>query len=174
VTLQVYLGRFNYTWTFWFLLQPVLSGVLGVVAYAIARSGLASILGATSEELSVRSLYLYIVFSFLAGFASHKFIAWLDRFAENIFKAPAMQQYRETKEAVQTMTAADRMDLKDEIVTSGTPAESAVSSPSDAGTPNIEAVSDAELRKVVCEVPSKPAAAPATPTESTYGMKTIR
>ncbi len=28
VTIEVYTGRFNYTWMFWFLIQPVLSSIL--------------------------------------------------------------------------------------------------------------------------------------------------
>ncbi|HRI35969.1 MAG TPA: hypothetical protein PK765_02645 [bacterium] len=158
VTLDVYLGRFNYTWTFWFLLQPVMSSVLGVIAYAIARSGLASMLGATGDELSIRSLYLYIVFSFLSGFSSHKFIAWLDRLADSVFKAPATERYQQTKQAVESATAADRADLRSEVVsTKRDPV--VVSSPSELGTPGTETLSSVELAKVAPVSPPTPAGA---------------
>ncbi len=40
VTVEIYTGRFNYTWIYWFFMQPVLSSALGVIAFFIARSGL--------------------------------------------------------------------------------------------------------------------------------------
>lgn len=181
VTLQVYLGRFNYTWTFWFLLQPVLSAVLGVIAYAIARSGLASVLGATGEDFSVRSIYLYVVFSFLAGFASHKFIAWLDRFADNIFKAPVPERYRETKQAVVAATAAERLDLREEVATAQAP--SGISSPSETDVPGAGGVSASELSHATRPVSPAPAASapavsgsavPGYAAESGYGLKSVR
>jgi hypothetical protein len=39
-TVEIYSGRFNYTWVYWFLIQPLLSSTLGIVAFFIARSGL--------------------------------------------------------------------------------------------------------------------------------------
>ncbi len=40
VPVEVYVGRFNHTWVYWFFIQPVLSSVLGIIAFFIARSGL--------------------------------------------------------------------------------------------------------------------------------------
>ena len=40
VTVEIYTGRFNYTWIYWFFIQPILSSVLGIIAFFIARSGL--------------------------------------------------------------------------------------------------------------------------------------
>lgn len=40
VPIETYTRRFNHTWIYWFLSQPLLSAILGVVAFAIARSGL--------------------------------------------------------------------------------------------------------------------------------------
>lgn len=40
VTVEVYVGRFNHTWVYWFLVQPILSSFLGIIAFSIARSGL--------------------------------------------------------------------------------------------------------------------------------------
>lgn len=39
-TVDIYSGRFNYTWVYWFLIQPLLSSALGLIAFFIARSGL--------------------------------------------------------------------------------------------------------------------------------------
>lgn len=40
ITFDVYTGRFNYTWAYWFMIQPILSCILGLIAFAIARSGI--------------------------------------------------------------------------------------------------------------------------------------
>ena len=117
VTVEVYVGRFNSTWVYWFLIQPVLSSALGLIAFFIARSGL-GVLGSgqvASGVITIQSLYLYAVFTFLAGFSSHKFIAWLDRLADKIFSTTLPAQAAELKTEVREVAAQDRLDLRQEI-----------------------------------------------------------
>ncbi len=116
IPLDVYVGRFNHTWLFWFLVQPVLSTLLGVVAFFIARSGLGVLQGASaSGELTAQSVYLYAVFTFLAGFSSHKFIAWLDRLADKIFSTTLPEQKAAIRADVNAAAANDRADLKADV-----------------------------------------------------------
>lgn len=116
-TVEIYSGRFNYTWVFWFLIQPLLSSTLGIIAFFIARSGLGVLQGATMDaDISIRSLYMYAVFTFLAGFSSHKFIAWLDRLADKIFSTTLPEEKAEKKSQVENAAATDRSALRSEIV----------------------------------------------------------
>ncbi len=66
-------------------------------------------------DLSIQSLYLYAVFTFLAGFSSHKFIAWLDRLADKIFSTTLPERVVEQKSLVQTTTSTDLETLKQAI-----------------------------------------------------------
>ncbi len=117
VPLGVYVGRFNHTWLFWFLVQPFLSAILGVVAFFIARSGLGVLQGTSSPSsgLTAQSVYLYAVFTFLAGFSSHKFIAWLDRLADKIFSTALPEQKAALRADVAAAAAGDVAELKDEV-----------------------------------------------------------
>ena len=118
ITFEIYTGRFNYTWTYWFLIQPILSSILGLIAFAIARSGLGVLQGgsALSGEITIQSLYLYAVFTFLAGFSSHKFIAWLDRLASKIFETtlPA-EKLQAQKDLVVKTTTTELENMKDSV-----------------------------------------------------------
>lgn len=115
-TVEIYSGRFNYTWVYWFMIQPLLSSALGIIAFFIARSGLGVLQGASADaEITIRSLYLYAVFTFLAGFSSHKFIAWLDRLADKIFSTTLPEEKAEKKMQVEAAAATDRTQLKSEI-----------------------------------------------------------
>lgn len=117
VTVEIYTGRFNYTWIYWFLIQPVLSSTLGLIAFSIARSGLGVLQGAnsTGADLTIQNVYLYAVFTFLAGFSSHKFIAWLDRLADKIFSTTIPERTLEQKSAVVTTASADRTELRQSV-----------------------------------------------------------
>lgn len=115
-TVEIYSGRFNYTWVYWFMIQPLLSSALGIIAFFIARSGLGVLQGASADaEITIRSLYLYAVFTFLAGFSSHKFIAWLDRLADKIFSTTLPEEKAEKKMQVENAAATDRTQLRSEI-----------------------------------------------------------
>lgn len=118
VTLEIYMGRFNHTWMYWFFIQPILSSFLGLIAFAIARSGLGVLQGASAvtADISIQNVYLYAVFTFLAGFSSHKFIAWLDRLADKIFSTTLPEKVQDQKTMVQQMATIDRVNLKDTIV----------------------------------------------------------
>jgi hypothetical protein len=117
IPIEVYTGRFNYTWIFWFLIHPILSSILGLIAYFIARSGLNVLQGSnTTNELTIQSIYMYGVFTFLAGFSSHKFIAWLDRLADKIFGLTLPEQKTETTKAIQEAASIDRNNLKNEVI----------------------------------------------------------
>jgi hypothetical protein len=122
VTVEIYTGRFNYTWIYWFLIQPVLSSTLGLIAFSIARSGLGVLQGAnsTGADLSIQNIYLYAVFTFLAGFSSHKFIAWLDRLADKIFSTTIPERTLEQKNAVENASYTDRTELRQSVEPVGT------------------------------------------------------
>ena len=114
ITVEIYTGRFNYTWIYWFFIQPILSSTLGIIAFFIARSGLGVLQGssAVGADLSIQSMYLYAVFTFLAGFSSHKFIAWLDRLADKIFSTTIPERVIDQKAAVVSAATFDRTELK--------------------------------------------------------------
>lgn len=118
ISVETYMGRFNHTWIYWFFIQPILSSFLGLIAFAIARSGLGVLQGASAvtSDISVQNVYLYAVFTFLAGFSSHKFIAWLDRLADKIFSATLPEKVQDQKTMVQQIATIDRVNLKDTIV----------------------------------------------------------
>jgi hypothetical protein len=117
VTVEIYTGRFNYTWIYWFLIQPILSSTLGLIAFFIARSGLGLLQGANAAgpELTIQSIYLYAVFTFLAGFSSHKFIAWLDRLADKIFSTTIPERTQEQRSAVAAAAHSDRSELRKSV-----------------------------------------------------------
>jgi len=116
VTVEVYIWRFNHTWVFWFLVQPILSSFLGIIAFSIARSGLGVLQwGSTALEITIQNIYLYGVFTFLAGFSSHKFIAWLDRLADKIFSTTLPEKTLEKREMVKEAASMDRLNLKENI-----------------------------------------------------------
>ena len=48
----------------------------------------------------------------MAGFSSHKFIAWLDRLADKIFSTTIPERNLEQKTAVVTMASVDRSELR--------------------------------------------------------------
>lgn len=66
----------------------------------------------SQSDLTIQGLYLYAVLTFLAGFSSHKFIAWLDRLADKIFSATIPDRFEETKTRIQTAGSMDRNELK--------------------------------------------------------------
>ncbi len=118
VTVDIYMGRFNYTWVYWFFIQPILSSALGLIAFFIARSGLGVMqTGSTSTDITLQSLYMYAVFTFLAGFSSHKFIAWLDRLADKIFSTTLPERKEELRNTVISSAANDRIELRTEVKT---------------------------------------------------------
>lgn len=117
VTIDVYTGRFNHTWLYWFLVQPILSSALGVIAFFIARSGLGVIQGTGfTGEITIQSVYLYAVLTYLAGFSSHKFIAWLDRLADKIFSTTLPEKKQELRNEIIATTEAEKENLKSEVI----------------------------------------------------------
>jgi hypothetical protein len=93
------------------------TSTLGLIAFSIARSGLGVLQGAnsTGADLTIQNVYLYAVFTFLAGFSSHKFIAWLDRLADKIFSTTIPERTLEQKSAVVTTASADRTELRQSV-----------------------------------------------------------
>lgn len=122
IPVEIYVGRFNHTWVYWFFIQPVLSSALGIIAFFIARSGLGVLQGTATVagEITIQSIYMYAVFTFLAGFSSHKFIAWLDRLADKIFSSTLPEKKEEMKNLVQATAVSDRINLKTEVRTEST------------------------------------------------------
>lgn len=51
----------------------------------------------------------------MAGFSSHKFIAWLDRLADKIFSTTLPEKAFEKREAVKETASFDRTTLKETI-----------------------------------------------------------
>lgn len=73
---------------------------------------------------------MYAVFTFLAGFSSHKFIAWLDRLADKIFSTTLPEEKLEKRAQVENAASIDRSALKSEILslTTAIPAPSTANS----------------------------------------------
>lgn len=117
VPVEVYTRRFHFSWVYWFMTQPILSAILGVIAFAIVRSGLGAVQGVpTGEEImSVRSIYLYCIFSFLAGFSSHKFLAWLDSLADRIFGIGLEKKKIEERASLIENINRDKEVLKEDL-----------------------------------------------------------
>lgn len=76
---------------------------------------------------------MYAVFTFLAGFSSHKFIAWLDRLADKIFSTTLPEEKNEKRLQVENAAAVDRLALKSEI----SPISDSAA-PSEGVSPNVE------------------------------------
>ncbi len=85
---------------------------------------------------------MYAVFTFLAGFSSHKFIAWLDRLADKIFSATLPEQKEDLKNRVQTTATMDRITLRTDVQTPTT--TSTQVAPPVIDTPIIESASASE------------------------------
>ena len=169
-TVEIYSGRFNHTWMYWFLIQPILSSALGIIAFFIARSGLGVISGtSTDPDLSIRSLYMYAVFTFLAGFSSHKFIAWLDRLADKIFSTTLPEEKAAKKMEVESAAVGDRQNLRDELVGLGTVE---VPKPKAAPASDPAPAADAAEKPDAPEVPATDA--PKKAADSPKPMKQIR
>lgn len=66
-------------------------------------------------EITIQNVYLYGVFTFLAGFSSHKFIAWLDRLADKIFSTTLPDKTLEKREMVKEVASFDRLNLRENI-----------------------------------------------------------
>lgn len=109
-TFEIYTGKFNHTWVYWFLVQPILSSFLGLIAFSIARSGLGVLQGssAVAAEITIQNIYLYGVFTFLAGFSSHKFIDWLDRLADKVFSITLPEKVQQEKESLKQTSKIGR------------------------------------------------------------------
>lgn len=137
VTFEIYTGRFNYTWTYWFLIQPILSSILGIIAFAIARSGLGLFNGGMTSEITIQSLYLYAVITFLAGFSSHKFIKWLDGIASKLFDPDSIQKFMGQRELLKATTAREVQTVRNDI-----PADTGESSITKHSSPDSDMVTD--------------------------------
>lgn len=103
----------------------------------------------------MQSLYLYAVFTFLAGFSSHKFIAWLDRLATKIFDMTIPEKFREQQDLVRQTAAQDLQEIKETVVQSET---SSINDEAESeASENIETISEetfpsAEKSDIISEV----------------------
>ena len=79
---------FDPKWKWWYMYQPVVGFVFGILAYFLIVGGLLS-LGTVSNVDYTKGTLLYCAISFLAGFASKKFNEKLDELATTIFSVSA-------------------------------------------------------------------------------------
>ena len=105
IRVEMYVERFNYTWFLSFVTQPFGSVFLGIICYFIARSGLGFVSGV--GELTVQSVYMYGVLSFLTGFYSNKFVEWLDHLSDKIFSKDFLDQKADYKQQILEVTSND-------------------------------------------------------------------
>jgi len=77
--------RFQYdpNWTPWYVARPAMGAVLGVLTFAVVRSGVGLIATPSSSGTSSAA---YFVFAFLAGFAVTEVLEWLNRSARKVFR----------------------------------------------------------------------------------------
>lgn len=109
----MYIERFNYTWFLSFVTQPFGSVFLGIICYFIARSGLGFVSGV--GELTVQSIYMYGVLSFMTGFYSNKFVEWLDHLSDRIFSKDFIDQKMEYQKQILEVTGNDMDNLKKDV-----------------------------------------------------------
>ena len=113
ISVDIYTKRFHHSWIYWFLMQPILSTIVGMIAFFIARSGLGFLQGASFEaNISIQTFYVYGVFTFLAGFSSHKVLSWLDSLADKVFVVPASEKISTSKAAVTSTASEEQKNLR--------------------------------------------------------------
>ncbi len=113
IRVEMYIERFNYTWFLSFVTQPFGSVFLGIICYFIARSGLGFVSGV--GELTVQSIYMYGVLSFMTGFYSNKFVEWLDHLSDRIFSKDFIDQKMEYQKQILEVTGNDMDNLKKDV-----------------------------------------------------------
>lgn len=113
IRVEMYVERFNYTWFLSFVTQPFGSVFLGIICYFIARSGLWFVSGV--GELTVQSVYMYGVLSFMTGFYSNKFVEWLDHLSDKIFSKDFIDQKTQYQQQILEVTSNDMWGLKNDI-----------------------------------------------------------
>ncbi len=74
--------HYDPNWTWWYIASPIIGGFVGLIAYAVVKTGVAT-LGETSTS-SVSNLGYFAVAG-LAGLSSKHSLAWLGSKAKNIF-----------------------------------------------------------------------------------------
>lgn len=76
--------QYDPNWTWWYLSRPLIGAFLAVFAYALLRSGVAT-LGETTNDGTASTAYFAV--GFLAGFAATDVFRWLGDTASRVFKA---------------------------------------------------------------------------------------
>lgn len=72
-------GRWNSDWNVWYYLRPIVSGIVGLVAFVFLNAGLL-VLDAPSEGYS--SPYGFLALSFIAGLNVDRFLVKLEEIAK--------------------------------------------------------------------------------------------
>jgi drug/metabolite transporter (DMT)-like permease len=70
-------------WHAWYVVRPILSAIMGAVAYLFIRAGLFVFGG--QEELKQWSIYGYLAVCFIAGYNVQRFLEQLEAISEALF-----------------------------------------------------------------------------------------
>ena len=75
---------FEANWTWWYILRPVLSAIIGVFMYFLIVGGLLSITNSPDVNYS-KSVMFYCALAFLAGFSFTQFMSKVEQLSNTIF-----------------------------------------------------------------------------------------
>ena len=95
----VYLNRcvrnaWDPSWTVWYILRPLVSSVVGGVAYVILRAGL---LVLEAERSSEAGAFGFLALAFVAGFNVDRFLARVEEIAESVWGIRPSRSYDDSQ-----------------------------------------------------------------------------
>ena len=96
----VYLNRsvrnaWDTSWTVWYILRPLISSVVGGVAYVILRAGL---LVLEAERSSEAGAFGFLALAFVAGFNVDRFLARVEEIAQSVWGIRPSRTYDDSQE----------------------------------------------------------------------------
>ncbi len=90
-------NRWNANWTVWYILRPLVSSVVGGVAYVILRAGL---LVLEAERASESVPFGFLALAFIAGFNVDRFLARLEEIAQSVWGIRPSRTYDDSQQIV--------------------------------------------------------------------------
>jgi hypothetical protein len=93
--------RWDPTWHVWYYLRPILSAVMGLVAFLFIRAGLV-VFGSADARTSGGSVYGYLAVCFIAGYNVKRFLERLEAVSEASFGIKKKTDHKETDSRSET------------------------------------------------------------------------
>lgn len=89
-------NRWDGHWTVWYLLRPLVSSMVGGVAYVILRAGL---LVLEAERASESGAFGFLALAFVAGFNVDRFLVRLEEIAQSVWGIRPSRTYDNSQKA---------------------------------------------------------------------------